>query len=91
MAKKWMAVIEEDQYKWLTKMIKETGTNGSLIIRTAIDTLRKTDAGDFKTTLLQGQYQSKIEALHAKRKSLELEEARLKQMIGERLSKTGES
>lgn len=82
-----MAVIEEEQYKWLTKMIKETGTNGSLIIRTAIDKLRKTDAGDFKTTLLQEQYESKIEAIRAKRRNLEMEEARLKQIIGEKTSK----
>ena len=81
MSKKWMAVIEEEQYKWLTKTIKETGTNGSLIIRTAIDRLRKSDAGDFKTTLLQEQVQAQIEAINVKRKHLDAEEARIKQAL----------
>lgn len=81
MASKWMAVLEDEQVKWIKEAVKKSGTNGSLVIREAINRVRQSDGGDFISSLANAKLKSRLEALDKEKKRLEAEEKRIKDAL----------
>jgi len=79
--KKWMTVLEEDQYDWIKKLSTDVGVNGSEVVRAAIERCRNVDAGDFKQTLLQSQIKSQLDRLADERADIAQREQALKQQL----------
>lgn len=61
--KKWMTVLDDEQFQWVKQTAKEISTNGSTIVRAAIDRCRTIDSGDFKQAIVQTQLRGQLERL----------------------------
>lgn len=84
MKKKWLAVLEDDQYKWVKETANEIDTNGSAVIRAVIDRARTMDFGDFKKALAESQIKNQLEKLNKQKAELEEQVQELRQRMKNR-------
>ncbi len=79
--KKWLTILEDQQYDWIDTLATETDVPKSVVLRAALDRARTVDTGDFKRGLIQAQIKEALLKLDTEEREIAEQKKALQQKI----------